>query len=58
MIDSVLNFIKGFWSIGRMRKEIDDLTEETDKGMEKNANRIAYLEGKLDGVLEAVHKLK
>ena len=53
----VIDFFRGLLSIGRLRKEVDELTEETDKGMERNANRVAYLEGKLDGTLDAIHKL-
>ena len=53
----IIDFLKGFFSVGRMRAEIDALTEETDKGMERNAEKLAYLTGKLDGTLEAIHKL-
>ena len=53
----ILNWLKGVITIGRMRSELDDLTLETDRGMERNAQKVAYLEGKLDGTLEAIHKL-
>ena len=56
-MNAIINFFKGLVTIGRLRADVDALTEETDKGMEKNANRVAYLEGKLDGTLEAIHKL-
>lgn len=57
MFNSIVNFLKGIFSIGRMRADLDSLDENVKQRIRENSAKVNYLEGKLDGVFEAIKHL-